>query len=100
MGFSRQEYLSGLPCPSPGDLSDPGIEPVFLNLLHWQAGSLPLAPPGKPKLYAVRSIPDIGKNSKSVSEVEILVSYSLSRKLSCEVYLQGRVSDFFLTTLR
>ena len=29
MGFSRQEYWSGLPFPSPGDLSDPGIEPGF-----------------------------------------------------------------------
>ena len=28
MGFSRQEYWSGLPCPHPGDLPDPGIEPV------------------------------------------------------------------------
>ena len=28
MGFSRQEYWSGLPCPSPGDLPNPGIEPV------------------------------------------------------------------------
>ena len=28
MGFSRQEYWSGLPFPSPGDLPDPGIEPV------------------------------------------------------------------------
>ena len=27
MGFSRQEYWSRLPCPSPGDLPDPGIEP-------------------------------------------------------------------------
>ena len=27
LGFSRQEYWSGLPCPSPGDLLDPGIEP-------------------------------------------------------------------------
>ena len=27
MGFSRQEYWSGLPCPSPRDLPDPGIEP-------------------------------------------------------------------------
>ena len=27
MGFSRQEYWSGLPCPSPGDLPDPGTEP-------------------------------------------------------------------------
>ena len=30
MGFSRQEHWSGLPCPSPGDLPDPGIEPVSL----------------------------------------------------------------------
>ena len=32
MGFFRQEYWSGLPCPSPGDRSDPGIEPVSLAL--------------------------------------------------------------------
>ena len=31
MGFSRREYWSGLPCPSPGDLPDPGIKPVFLT---------------------------------------------------------------------
>ena len=30
MGFSRQEYWSGLPCPSPGELPDPGIESVSL----------------------------------------------------------------------
>ena len=30
MGFSRQEYWSGLLCPPPGDLPDPGIEPVSL----------------------------------------------------------------------
>ena len=42
MRFSRQEYWSGLPCPPPGDFPDPGIK-----LLHWQAGSLPLVPPGK-----------------------------------------------------
>ena len=30
MGFSRQKYWSGLPCPSPGDLPDPGIEPMSL----------------------------------------------------------------------
>ena len=28
LGFSRQEYWSGLPCPPPGDFSDPGIKPV------------------------------------------------------------------------
>ena len=47
MGFSSQEYWSGLPCPPPGDLPDPGIELVSLTSnLNWQAGSLPLAPPG------------------------------------------------------
>ena len=30
MEFSRQEYWSGLPCPFPGDLPDPGMEPAFL----------------------------------------------------------------------
>ena len=30
MGFPRQEYWSGLPCPPPGDLPDPEIEPMFL----------------------------------------------------------------------
>ena len=48
MKFSRQEYWRGLPCPPPGGLPNPGIEPASLSLLHWQAGSLPLAPPGKP----------------------------------------------------
>ena len=33
MGFSRQEYWSGLPCPPPGDLPDPGIETMFLTSL-------------------------------------------------------------------
>ena len=31
MGFSRQEYWSGFPCPPPGDLPDPGIEPAPLT---------------------------------------------------------------------
>ena len=48
MGFSRQKYWSGLPCPPPGDLPDPGLNLHLLRLLRWQAGSLPLAPPGKP----------------------------------------------------
>ena len=40
MGFSRQEYWSGLPFPSPGDLPDPGIEPRSPAL---QADDLPTA---------------------------------------------------------
>ena len=45
MGFCRQKYWSGLPFPTPGDLSHPGIEPLLL-LLHWQVDYLPPAPPG------------------------------------------------------
>ena len=43
--FSRQEYWSGLPCPPPGDLPNPGIDPRAPSL---QADSLPSEPPGKP----------------------------------------------------
>ena len=45
MGFSRQEYWSGLPFPSPGDLPDPGIEPRSPAL---QVDALTSEPPGKP----------------------------------------------------
>ena len=45
MGFSRQEYWSGLPCHSPGDLPNLGIEPRSPTL---QVDSLPSEPPGKP----------------------------------------------------
>ena len=48
IGFSRQEYWSGLPCPPPGYLPDSKIKPHLLWLLLWQAGFLPLAQPGKP----------------------------------------------------
>ena len=44
VGFSRQEYWSGLPFPSPGDLPNPGIEPGSPTL---QADALPSEPPGK-----------------------------------------------------
>ena len=44
MGFTRQEYRSGLLFPSPGDLPNPGIEPMSLTL---QADALTSEPPGK-----------------------------------------------------
>ena len=48
--FSRQGYWSGLPCPPPGNLPDPGIEPASLAL---QADSLPTEPPGKPIMECI-----------------------------------------------
>ena len=53
MEFSRQEYWSGLPFPSPGDLPDPGIKPRFSAL---QADSLLTELPGKPRVSGVSLI--------------------------------------------
>ena len=51
MRLSRQEYCSGLPFPSPGDLPNPGIEPGSPAL---QTDALPSEPPGKPSLSLQR----------------------------------------------
>ena len=80
-GFYRQEYQSGLPCPPPADLPDPGIEPVFLCLLHQQMYFLPLVPHGKPSKYiqlnskvgfpgylAVRNLPAIQETAFNVGD--------------------------------
>ena len=53
MEFSRQEYWSGLPFPSPGDLPDPGIKPRSPTL---QAEALTSAPPGKPLNTRIQSL--------------------------------------------
>ena len=53
MEFSRPEYWSGWPFPSPGDLSNPGIIPKSPTL---QADSLPAEPQGKPKSTGVDSL--------------------------------------------
>ena len=52
-GFSRQEYWSGLPCPPPEDLPNPGLDPRFPAL---QPDSLPSEPLGKPKNTEVGSL--------------------------------------------
>ena len=52
-GFSRQEYWSGLPCPPPGDLPNPGIKP---RSPKFQVDSLLSEPPGNPKNTRVGSL--------------------------------------------
>ena len=51
-GFSKQEYWSGLPFPSPGVLSNPGMEPESPVL---QADSLPSEPPGKSNILETQT---------------------------------------------
>ena len=63
MGFSRQEYWSGLPFPSPGDLPDPRIEPRSPAL---QADALPSKPPGESFIAKFRlKLKKIGKTTRS-----------------------------------
>ena len=50
MGFYRQEYWSGLPFPTPGDLPDPGIEPTSPVSPALVVGFFTTEPPGKPHL--------------------------------------------------
>ena len=66
MGFSRQEYWSGLPLPSPGDLPDPGIE---LSSPALQADSLPSELPGKsPKAESLSSKPPGKLKNKRINK--------------------------------
>ena len=62
MGFYRQEYWSGLPFPSPGNLPNPGIEPGSPAL---QAEALPSERAGKPRL----DIDSIKKQSLDLNTV-------------------------------
>ena len=53
MVFSKQEYWSGLPFPSPGDLPNPGIEP---GSPAFQADALTSEPPGKPLYHSYKRL--------------------------------------------
>ena len=66
MGFSRQEYWSGLSCPPQRDLPNPGTEPTSPA---WQAGSSPLVPPGKPSPWAYLDTQNLSQNIASSSLV-------------------------------
>ena len=65
-GFPRQEYWSGLPFPSPGDLPNPGIEPRSPSL---QADTLTSEPPGKPPFLIQSNYYFCNPNSKEIKLV-------------------------------
>ena len=73
VGFPRQEYWSRLPFPSPGDLSNPGIEPRSPAL---QADSLPSELPVKPTTFSLLSV------TAPLSWIFIIMKTSLSNYLS------------------
>ena len=51
MGFSRQEYWSGLPCPPPGELPDPSIEPESFMPPALTGGFSTIAPPDTSAMF-------------------------------------------------
>ena len=67
MGFSRQEYWSGLPALLQGIFRTQESNPPLLCLLLWQAGSLPRVPPGKPLiLYIYKCTPGDIRDAGSI----------------------------------
>ena len=71
MGFSRQEYWSGLPFPTPGDLSDQGIEPMSLVSLALAGRFFTTAPSGEPQVNITSIINDINTGiSKTLNILE------------------------------
>ena len=72
MGFSRQEYWSGLPFPSPGDLPDPGIEPGSPAL--WADALLSKPPGNQPSYHLVANYLNffpLGDNQRLISRSKI-----------------------------
>ena len=89
VGFSRQEYWSELPFPSPGDLPDPGIEPKSPKL---QADALPSELPGKSlrlgdeKSYGRVSITNLNEPSFVYSKTTFLSSYLTGNLFKVSVF--------------
>ena len=76
MGFPRQEYWSGLPFPSPGDLPKPGIESASPVLA---GGFFTAKPPGKPK-------PDLSLTHKNQKWIKRYIQQAVQRTLFKQIY--------------
>ena len=68
MGFSKQEYWSGLPSLLQGIFLTQGSNPNLLSSLHWQVVSLPLVPPVKPNIYLYHGT--IARSPNNLTESE------------------------------
>ena len=82
MEFSRQEYWSGLPFPSPGDFPDPGTEPMSPSL---QADALPSEPPEKHKV----KVKSLSRVRLSATPWTVAYQAPPSMELSKQVYWSG-----------
>ena len=88
MGFSRQEYWSGLPFPPPADLPDPGIKPASLASPALQVDFLPLSHLGSPKYLLINIVSINQRFSHSYS-------YLILREVRL-AYINYRISHLLL----
>ena len=84
MEFSRQEHWSWLPFPSPGDLSNPGIEPRSLASPALAGGFFTTKLPGKPEVFLIRALLKAppswsGHLPKAPSPVTTILGFRISR---------------------
>ena len=79
MEFSRQEYWTGLPCPTPGDVPDPGIKPVSLASPALAVDSLPLHHLGSPfqTFGLLKLVINLGSNFGSNSECKLFFFFQI-----------------------
>ena len=94
MRFSRQEYYSGLPCPPPGDLPDPGIKPaslkslgIFTTSTTWEALCYNFSSPIKKKKKKVALVSSFSLSKKTHLKIIIPIFYYLKINSSRIVYL-------------
>ena len=73
MGFSKQEYWSGLPCPPPGGLPNPGMEPVSPTLA---GGFFSSEPPGKPRM--------VNKLLQLINKYQLMKSHYLCQTVTAQ----------------
>ena len=92
MGFSRQEYWSGLAYPSPGDLPDPELETVSLEALALQADSFTTEPLGKPLDFITG--PDIMLDVSSKMNANSVLPIDVE---SFGFFINGRLLRLLLT---
>ena len=94
MEFSRQEYLSGLPCPPPGYLPDPGIRTASPETLELLADSLPLSHQEdyvshtpKYKIWKASMYMCINKQKEKINENDHITNPGYSPSLTLQKYL-------------
>ena len=85
MGFSRQEYWSGLPFPTPGDLSNPGIKPTSPKDPALAGGLLTTEPPGKPMVFYYSSSNELHHYSYLISVHQQQKQYNVLLKKNATI---------------